>query len=270
MGLYDIIGEITEKQVTKTETGDNRIFGVLTGIVAKNYDESMKGRVCVTIPLRDKDANELQWARVAMPSSGKSWGHYFLPEVGDQVLLVFENGNIEKPYIIGCIPKEKDKFLSESADEKNQFKKIVTTHGNTVVFEDNSENEDGEKDKIRIFTSKETLSVSLDNEKMLMSVKDKEGKNQIVINAKDGNINIDCEKKMTVKVNDVELNINGSSGNVSLKCKNFKVEADSMIELKASGKLKLEGANATLTGTSSVEVTSNASCKVSGTPIQIG
>ena len=81
MGLYDIIDEITERQVTKTETGDNRIWGVMVGIVAKNYDpnsaaaggtssgtDAMDGRVCVTIPTRDKDANELRWARVAMPS----------------------------------------------------------------------------------------------------------------------------------------------------------------------------------------------------------
>ena len=104
MSLYDIIGEISEKQVTKTSTGDARISGVMVGIVAKNYDKDMPGRVCVTIPTRDKEANELQWARTAQPSSGTTWGHYFLPEVGDQVLLAFEGGNIEKPYIIGCIP----------------------------------------------------------------------------------------------------------------------------------------------------------------------
>ena len=78
MGLYDIIDEITERQVTKTETGDNRIWGVMVGIVAKNYDpnssggggtgsnsgaDAMDGRVCVTIPTRDTEANELKWAR---------------------------------------------------------------------------------------------------------------------------------------------------------------------------------------------------------------
>ena len=110
MGLFDVIDEITEKQIVKTETGDNRIFGVMTGIVAKNYDKDMPGRICVTIPVRDNDANELKWARMVMPSSGKSWGHYFLPEVGDQVLLVFEQGNIEKPYVIGCIPKDNNKY----------------------------------------------------------------------------------------------------------------------------------------------------------------
>lgn len=92
MGLYDEIDRITEKQIMKTETGDNRIFGVMLGIVAKNYDKNMPGRVCVTIPVRDQEANELKWARVSMPSSGSKWGHYFLPEVGDMVLLAFEKG----------------------------------------------------------------------------------------------------------------------------------------------------------------------------------
>ena len=33
MGLYDIIDEITERQVTKTETGDNRIWGVMVSML---------------------------------------------------------------------------------------------------------------------------------------------------------------------------------------------------------------------------------------------
>ena len=74
MGLFDVIDEIAEQQIMKTDTGDNRIFGVMVGVVAKNYDKDMPGRVCVTIPVRDKDANELQWARVAMLSHGKNWG----------------------------------------------------------------------------------------------------------------------------------------------------------------------------------------------------
>ena len=60
MGLFDVIDQIAENQIMKTETGDNRIFGVVVGVVAKNYDKDMPGRVCVTIPVRDKDANELQ------------------------------------------------------------------------------------------------------------------------------------------------------------------------------------------------------------------
>ena len=75
MSLYDMVEEISEKQVTKTETGDTRISGVVVGVVAKNYDKDMPGRVCVTIPTRDDRANELQWARKAFPGGGKKGGH---------------------------------------------------------------------------------------------------------------------------------------------------------------------------------------------------
>ena len=35
MSLYDIIGDISQKQVTKTETGDERVFGVMIGTVTR-------------------------------------------------------------------------------------------------------------------------------------------------------------------------------------------------------------------------------------------
>ena len=163
MGLYDILDEITERQITKTETGDNRIWGVMLGIVASNYHKDMAGRICVTIPTRDKDANELQWARLAMPSSGEMWGHYFLPETGDQVLLAFEGGHIEKPYVIGCVPRDSNKFLKDSIDEKNQKKRIVTRHGTVILFEDDSNEEEGKKDKFTISTAGNALQLMIDN-----------------------------------------------------------------------------------------------------------
>ena len=122
MALFDIIGAVSEKQVTKTEFGDERIYGTVVGVVAENYTQEMPGRLCVTVPVRDNDANQLKWAKMVMPYMGAGWGTYFLPEKGDQVLLVFEDGSIEKPYVIGCIPKDKDKFLTESANEQNQIK----------------------------------------------------------------------------------------------------------------------------------------------------
>ena len=175
MGLYDIMDEIAAKQVTKSETGDNRILGVVIGIVAKNYDQSMPGRICVQVPVRDDQANELQWARLAMPSSGKKWGHYFLPEVGDQVLLAFEHGNIEKPYVIGCVPKDNNPFLTKAVHEKNQYKKIITKNGNTIQFDD-GEDENGANDKISIYTAGQAHRLIFDNEKKQILLGDKNGR----------------------------------------------------------------------------------------------
>jgi uncharacterized protein involved in type VI secretion and phage assembly len=127
--------------------------------------------------MRDEDANELRWARVAMPSAGKAWGHYFLPEVGDQVLLAFEQGSIEKPYVIGCVSKDSTKFLSKSASATaapdNMLKRIVTKNGSTIEFTDGTD-DSGAMDKIRIYTAGEKHVVELNNEKGCIEITNKE------------------------------------------------------------------------------------------------
>lgn len=270
MGLFDVIDEITEKQVMKTDTGDNRIFGVMTGIVAKNYDKDMPGRICVTIPVRDQGANELQWARLAMPSSGTRWGHYFLPEVGDQVLLVFEQGNIEKPYVIGCIPKDSNKFLKNAVDPNNQYKKIVTKHGNSIIFEDNQAG-DGDNDKIKILTANGGHMVLMDNQNKKISITDKEGKNKIVMKTEMGHMEIQAEKKLTIKVGDaVTLTLNGNSGGVQLECSKFTVKARDNINMESNGVAKLAGSNVTLDASSMLKAKSSGAAIVEGNPIKIG
>lgn len=270
MGLFDVIDEIAEKQIVKTETGDNRIFGVMTGIVAKNYDKDMPGRICVTIPVRDNDANELKWARMVMPSSGKSWGHYFLPEVGDQVLLVFEQGNIEKPYVIGCIPKDNNSFLTKSVDANNQYKKIITKNGNSIIFEDNKEGE-GDNDKIEIVTAKEGHSIMLDNEKKQIAIKDKEGKNQILLKTEAGHMQINAEKKLVINVGDnITVTMNGNNGAVSIECNKFNVKAGNGIMMESNASAKLSGANVGIEATSALKANSSGTTIIQGTPIKIG
>lgn len=270
MGLFDILDDMAEKQVMKTDTGDNRIFGVVVGQVAKNYDKDMPGRVCVTVPTRDKEANELKWARVAMPYSGSSWGYYFLPEVGDQVLLVFEQGNIEKPYVIGCIPKDSDKILRKSVDQDNQYKKIVTRNGNQIYLEDNKEG-DGTKDKIRIETSGTGHRIQLDNEKNTICISDKDGKNQIEMKTEAGQMRICAEKKLTITVGDsIELVMNGSNGNVELKASKVKMEASGNIQANANGSMKLQTGNMIMEANAMLKMSSSGAAVLSGTPIKIG
>lgn len=270
MGLYDIMDEIASRQITKSETGDNRILGVLTGIVAKNYDQQMPGRVCVQIPVRDNEANELKWARVAMPSSGTSWGHYFLPEVGDQVLLAFEQGNIEKPYVVGCVPKDSNRFLKQAAEEKNRNKKIITRNGNTIHFEDAPEGE-GKQDKISIYTPDKAHQIILDNEKNQILVGDKEGKNRVLIETEKGAVSVKTENKLTVNVGDnIQLIMNGETGTVSIKCSKLKVDASDGVDVKTAGKLSASGGNVSVEASSMLKAASSGMASLSGSPVKIG
>ena len=270
MGLFDVIDQIAENQIMKTETGDNRIFGVMVGTVAKNYDKDMPGRVCVTIPVRDKEANELQWARVAMPSHGKSWGMYFQPEIGDQVLLAFEQGNIEKPYVIGCVPKDSNTFLKGAFDRDNQNKKIVTKNGNSILFEDNAQGE-GTKDKITIQTAGQSHSVLLDNENNKIVVKDKENQNFIEMKTQTGNIKIQAQSKLVIQVGEnIKLTMNGNTGGVTLECSKLTMKTTGNTTIEATGSMKATGATVTLDATSMLKATSSGAAIIGGTPIKIG
>lgn len=280
MGLYDIIDEISERQITKTETGDNRVWGVTVGIVAKNADPNgtesegaMNGRVCVTIPTRDKDANELKWARVAMPSSGAKWGHYFLPEVGDQVLLAFEGGNIEKPYVIGCVPKDSNTFLKNAVDKDNQYKRIITRHGTSILFEDNKTDDEGKKDKLTLVTAGKMLSVIMDNENEKLRIGDKDNEDFIEMSTKSGSgtLKIQIKSKIEIKVGDkITMTLNGESGDVSIKAGSIKLEGSSQISLKSDSSVKLEAAQISAKANSSLDLSSDGAAKLGGATVSVG
>lgn len=270
MALFDIIDDITEKQIMKTETGDNRIMGLMLGTVVSNYDVSMPGRVCVSIPVRDKEANELKWARVAMASSGMSWGHYFLPEVGDQVLLGFDQGNIEKPYVIGCVAKDSSLFLRKAVDMTNKYKKIVTKNGNSITFVDNIEGE-GMTDSITIETAKSGHKVELDNAKSIINISDLKGENKLCFNTTTGRAQLNAAMKLTIKVGEtIELIMNGATGTVQLKANKIKLEANESASFSANANMKVSGANVNVNADTTMRLQSSGAVAVGGTPIKIG
>src|SRR4051812_31769405 len=77
-----------------------RIYGVVVGVVTNNQDKEGLGRVKVKFPWLS-DADESNWARIATPMAGASRGVFFLPEVDDEVLVVFEQGLVSRPYVLG-------------------------------------------------------------------------------------------------------------------------------------------------------------------------
>ena len=295
MAIFDIIEDVSKKQVEKTDTGDSRIMGLMLGQVVKNYDENMPGRVSVILLSREQgegegdeaDNTRKLWARVVMPSSGGSWGHYFIPEVGDLVVVAFEQGNIERAYVIGCIPKTNDKILTKSKHEKNLYKKIVTKNGNSIIFEDVTEDQGGEggaggaggegtpgdKDKMTISTALDMHHVILNNEKKMMEIADKEKKNFIRLSTDEekGHIEITAAKKITIKVGDtISLVMNGDNGNVTLKAKKFTVQADDAASIESSNRAEFKGANVTVNASGSLKLSSGGPAEVSGTPIKLG
>ena len=237
--------------------------------MAKKYNKDMPGRVCVQIPVRDKDANILKWAKTVMFSGGKDWGGYFLPEIGDRVLLLFEDGNIEKPYIVGSIFSDDSVFLSKTADEDNQFKRITTRNGNTLLFEDNK-NGKGENDKIKITTAKEEQLLLMDNENKKLLIQDKKGENSIEIDIGNGIIKLKSNQNFKINTGNVTVSIDGESGKATIKCDSLSVKANNNIKIESGGMIKIKGENINISGNSSVKVASEGTTIIQGAMIKEG
>ena len=84
-----------------------RINGVVCGIVTNNMDTALppRGRVKVAFPWLSPDY-ESDWAPVVMAGIGTGGGLVWLPQVGDQVLVAFEFGDIRRPYVLGGIASD--------------------------------------------------------------------------------------------------------------------------------------------------------------------
>lgn len=106
--------------------------------VKENNDDKGQGRVKVAFDWQ-KNGKTTNWIRVQTPNAGvsgavpKNRGWVFVPEVGDQVMVSYEHGNPDRPYVTGSV------FHSGSGkggDKDNKVKSIITRSGNAIIFDD--------------------------------------------------------------------------------------------------------------------------------------
>ena len=186
------------------------------------------------------------------------------------MLLAFEGGNIEKPYVIGCLPKENSKLVSKTVDAQNQYKRIMTKNGSSITFEDNKEG-GGEKDKITVETAGSAHTVLLDNENKLIRITDKKKENMVELKTEAGEMTVKCKSRLTVQVGDsIKITLNGESGSVSVSAKEFSVKTSGSVQLKTDSMLKLEGAQLNAKASSVFKVESSGMVNVSGSTIKLG
>jgi phage baseplate assembly protein V len=187
---------------------------VTIGVVTNNKDPDGLGRVKTSLPWM-ADQVETDWARVVTPMAGSGRGLYFLPEVNDEVLVAFEHGNPDTPYVLGGLWNGKDKPPESNSDGKNDRRAIRSRSGNVIRLSDT----DGDA-KIEII--------------------DSSGKNTIVISAKDNSITITADGDVTVQSNNGKLKLSGRGVEIT-STSTVKVQASQTAEVTASGQLALKG-----------------------------
>lgn len=76
------------------------------------------------------------WARVVAPFAGDQRGTFFMPDVHDEVLVVFAGGDSRYPLVIGGLWSGSAKAPAELGDEGNRFKRIRSKNGIVITLDD--------------------------------------------------------------------------------------------------------------------------------------
>lgn len=191
-----------------------RVTGVVSGIVSSNTDPDQLGRVKLRLPWRS-DEFETDWARVVAPMAGKDRGTWFLPEVGDEVLVAFDGDDIRYPYVLGALWSKTDSPPEKNADGKNAIRLIKTPGGHLIKFVD-LENED-----VLLIQLRDGKKVEIKTEGIQID----DGANKITLDAKGGSVTIEAKASL------------------SLKAPKIAIEAGNALDIKGGQSL---GINATM------------------------
>lgn len=190
-----------------------RVYGVVRAVVTNNQDDPYKiGRIKVRF-INLPQAAESAWARIAAPMAGNGFGLFCLPEVKDEVLVVFEQGDIDKPVIVGALWNGATPPPYNNADGKNNQRIFRSRSGHSVLFDDT----DGKGQLI---------------------VQDSTGQNQLVFDAKNNVVTLQSSKDIVISAKgNIALQ---SQGDVNVSCANFNVTAQQTATVNATQSLDLK------------------------------
>ena len=210
------------------------IKGLHIGVVTSLDDPLGEHRVRIFIPVIDP-GSEGTWARMSAADAGEgedARGIFFMPEIGDEVIVGFINEDPRDPVILGTFYSSA-KPAPFTQNDDNFLKGIVT---------------------------KSKLKLAFDDEKKSISIETPNG-NKITLSDEEGSILVEDENgnKATLNSDGIDLE---SAKDIILKASgDIKIEGIN-IEIKASAQLKADGG-------AGAEFSSSASTKVKGSLVQI-
>lgn len=122
--------------------------------ITHNADPLKMNRVRVRYPWQGKTEKDEEleasedstpWIRIALPMASDGSGFNFLPQIGDEAIINYENGNIEKPYVEGMLytrAAKEDESTVPYAHKKDKARVISSVNGHSIIFSDPSASSD--------------------------------------------------------------------------------------------------------------------------------
>ncbi len=222
--------------------------------VIDNKDPDKMGRVKVRFFWQLSNQSS-PWLRIAQPHAGKETGFHFLPEINEEVVVGFEGGNPQRPFVMGSMFSSNSKPDKGWESNNNDFKVIRSRSGHTIEFNDSQGNEmltiynptkDSESNKIVLSMNPASISIYSKGDISFESGGDIKLKasNKISLKTDSGDITVDAGQA---------VKLSGTSGMSIDGTPNVDISGTN-VSIKADGQLKAEGAMAELNGSATVQI----------------
>jgi uncharacterized protein involved in type VI secretion and phage assembly len=198
-----------------------RWFGCYPATVTDIVDPDSMGRIKVTLPWSaDGDGARYEaWARLATLFAGNDRGSWFIPEVDDEVLVVFEGGDVRRPFVVGGLWNGSDQ-PPVSADQRNVKKVIKSRNGVVITIED----QDGQE-KLKLETPG-GCSVTLKDGPGSIELQDSNGNS---VKLETAGITVTASAKVTINASQVQVSAGMVTVDAGMSRFSGVVQADTVI-----------------------------------------
>lgn len=226
----------------------SEIYGLYIGkVVQLDKDPDGEYKILVRIPFLDSSCDTI-WARLGNFSASDSYGSFFIPDIGDEVIIGFFNNDSRFPAILGSLysSKLKPPYEIEAAN------------------------------KIRAFISKSQMRIEFEEEKKMITLSTPDG-NKIILSDDAKGITLEDQNSNKIVMDNNGILID-SAKKVTIRSKaNIETEAGSNMAMKAKSNISVQGqnvdlkANAALTakGTAKAEISASGQMIIKGAMVMI-
>ncbi|MFF0284323.1 VgrG-related protein [Rhodococcus aetherivorans] len=215
--------------------------GLVVGVVTDAHDPLGHGRVRVKYPWLSDDFVSA-WARTVQPGAGKDRGAMVVPEVGDEVLVGFELGDPEQPYVLGGLfngvdtPNRQGPVLVDPNSGAINRRSWVSRRGHRIDLLD----EDGRAEGITLDAATGAVKIALDAVGTAITI------------TSNGTVTITGSRGVVLDAAAGKLDLRGTE-----------------VAVTAKGALTLDGATVSVKGKGTAEVSAAGPCIVKGAPVRI-
>jgi len=232
--------------------------GVVPALVTNAADPDGTGRVKLRFPWL-AEAYESDWARTVQLGAGGNRGAVLLPEVNDEVLVAFEQGDLNRPYVIGGLYNGVDKPRSGPIDTVDAGSGAVNRRafasrtGHRLELLEAA----GGADAIQLVTGDDKLRLELDRQGSKITVHS------------DGTVLVEAKNGVTVDAGTGDVALTGKAISLTAK-QGVTVDAGAgTLGLASKAKVDLHGTQVSVNGDAQTEIKAGATCAITAALVRI-